>query len=154
PPSGTVIGIDPEAIADGSLRILGSKVGGVRPYLDIPNLIDLYRSGRLKLDQLISGRYTLEDINEAFAATERGDGLRSLITYGPRAWRAGRRLGPGVSGPAAPRRQGAAEPAPQWRGGDSRAARCRLSPAAPSRRNCRPPYPLTYQPIIHSRSTT
>ena len=82
PPSGTVIGIDPEAIADGSLRILGSKVGGVRPYLDIPNLIDLYRSGRLKLDQLISGRYTLEDINEAFAATERGNGLRSLITYG------------------------------------------------------------------------
>jgi Zn-dependent alcohol dehydrogenase len=81
PPSGTMVGIDPEAIADRSLRILGSKVGGVRPQIDIPKLVDLYLHGRIKLDQLISGRHPLENINEAFAAAESGGALRPLITY-------------------------------------------------------------------------
>src|SRR2546422_191516 len=43
PPAGTRVTFDGEAIADGALRILGSKVGSVRPQIDIPELVGLYR---------------------------------------------------------------------------------------------------------------
>ena len=81
PPSGVRISFDGEAIADGALRILGSKVGSVRPQLDIPVLVGLYRQGRLKLDELISGRWPLEGINDAVASAERGEALRPVIVY-------------------------------------------------------------------------
>src|SRR5262249_15350383 len=80
PPSGAKAALDAERIADQGLRILGSKVGATRPNLDIPYLADLYRRGRLKLDELISGRYPLAAINEAVASAERGDALRPVIT--------------------------------------------------------------------------
>ena len=81
PPTGTRVTFDPVAIADGALRILGSKMGSVRPQLDIPELVALYRQGRLKLDQLISGRYPLAQINEAVASADRGEALRPVITF-------------------------------------------------------------------------
>ena len=55
-------------IADNALRILGSKMGSVRLPLDIPMLADWYLDGRLKLDELISGRYALGQINDAIAS--------------------------------------------------------------------------------------
>jgi len=81
PPSGATIPLDAEAIADNAVRILGSKVGSVRPQLDIPALVGLYTQGRLKLDELISGRWPLGDINDAVAAAESGDALRPVITF-------------------------------------------------------------------------
>ena len=81
PPTGASVQFDAVAIADGALRILGSKMGSVRPQLDIPDLVALYRQGRLKLDELISERYPLERINEAVASADRGEALRPLITF-------------------------------------------------------------------------
>ncbi|MGH9171592.1 MAG: zinc-binding dehydrogenase [Acidimicrobiales bacterium] len=81
PPSGATVALDPLAIADGSLRILGSKMGDSVPQRDIPKLVDLYRSGRLKLDELISGRYELERINEAIASSKRGEQLRPVVVF-------------------------------------------------------------------------
>jgi S-(hydroxymethyl)glutathione dehydrogenase/alcohol dehydrogenase len=78
PPNATVA-LDPEAIAERSLRILGSKVGSTRPQLDIPLLVELYRQGRLKLDELITERVPLERINEGLAAAERGEALRAVV---------------------------------------------------------------------------
>jgi S-(hydroxymethyl)glutathione dehydrogenase / alcohol dehydrogenase len=78
-PGGETASIDPEAIADRGLRIVGSKVGSSRPELDIPRLVELYRQGRLRLDELVSGRYALEDVNEAMTAAERGDALRVVV---------------------------------------------------------------------------
>ena len=49
---------------------------------DIPNLVSLYRQGRLKLDELISGRFPLEGINEAIADVKRGAALRNVVTFG------------------------------------------------------------------------
>ena len=64
------------------MRILGSKMGSVRrPQVDIPMLADWYLSGRLKLDELISGRYPLEEINAAFASADGGDALRNVVTF-------------------------------------------------------------------------
>jgi S-(hydroxymethyl)glutathione dehydrogenase/alcohol dehydrogenase len=79
PPSGATAAFEAERIADQGLRILGSKVGSARPNLDIPHLANLYRQDRLKLDELISGRYRLTEINDAIAAAEGGDALRPVV---------------------------------------------------------------------------
>jgi S-(hydroxymethyl)glutathione dehydrogenase / alcohol dehydrogenase len=81
PPTGTRVSFEADAVADGALRIVGSKVGSVRPQSDIPRLVELYRDGRLKLDELISSRRPLAEINDAIEAAERGDGLRPVITF-------------------------------------------------------------------------
>ena len=63
-------------------RVLtGSVYGSSRPRTDIPMLINLYRAGKLKLDELLTGRYPFSRINEAYEALERGEGLRSIVTF-------------------------------------------------------------------------
>lgn len=63
-------------------RVLtGSIYGSSRPRLDIPMLIDLYRAGRLKLDELLTRTYAFKEINEAYAALERGEVARSVVTF-------------------------------------------------------------------------
>ncbi|HEY8475887.1 MAG TPA: Zn-dependent alcohol dehydrogenase [Chloroflexota bacterium] len=62
-------------------RLLGSLYGSSRFAVDMPRLLDLYMAGRLKLDELISRRYPIEGINDAFAALERGEVARSIIVY-------------------------------------------------------------------------
>jgi S-(hydroxymethyl)glutathione dehydrogenase / alcohol dehydrogenase len=68
-------------IADNALRILGSKMGSTRLRVDIPILVDWYRQGRLKLDELISGRYRLDEINEAIGSAASGAALRNVIVF-------------------------------------------------------------------------
>jgi Zn-dependent alcohol dehydrogenase len=77
PPTGAKVAFEAESVADNALRIMGTKVGSVRPQQDIPELVGLYREGRLKLDELITGRWQLDAINEAVAA----DGIRSVILF-------------------------------------------------------------------------
>lgn len=79
PASGVTAELDPTALAHDGQRILGSKLGSTRPEIDIPTLLDLYRDGRLKLDELVSGRYPLEQVNEAFASAAHGGVLRNVI---------------------------------------------------------------------------
>lgn len=63
-------------------RVLtGSVYGSSRPRLDILRLIDLYRAGKLKLDELLTRTYPFEQINEAYAALERGEVARSVVTF-------------------------------------------------------------------------
>ena len=63
-------------------RILtGSVYGSSRPWIDIPILINLYRAGKLKLDELLTRQYPFAQINEAYAALERGEVLRSVVTF-------------------------------------------------------------------------
>lgn len=79
PASGVMTEIDPGHIANENQRILGSKMGSARIAIDIPYLVSLYRQGRLKLDELISGRYPLERINDAIASAKSGEVLRNVI---------------------------------------------------------------------------
>ena len=65
----------------GEQRIIGSFMGSTRVGLSVPRLIDLYQHGRLKLDELITGRYPLERINEAIEAVEKGQALRNVIVF-------------------------------------------------------------------------
>lgn len=82
PASDVMVEIDPGTIASDNQRILGSKMGGSHIQADIPNLVALYRQGRLKLDELISGRYPLSAINEAIAEVKRGTALRNVVLLG------------------------------------------------------------------------
>ena len=61
--------------------LTGSKMGDVVIQRDIPWMIDLYYQGRLKLDELISGRWTLDQINEAMADTKTGSAKRNVIVF-------------------------------------------------------------------------
>jgi S-(hydroxymethyl)glutathione dehydrogenase/alcohol dehydrogenase len=62
-------------------RIQGSMLGSVNFRTDIPYFLDLYRRGRLKLDELISTRLGLDAINEGFAALADGKVARSVIVF-------------------------------------------------------------------------
>ena len=55
--------------------------GSAAPKTDIPRMIDLYRSGSLKLDELLTHRYPIEEINEAYDALKSGETLRSVVTF-------------------------------------------------------------------------
>lgn len=68
-------------LAGDSQRILGSKMGATRLRVDVPKLVDLYEQGRLKLDELITKCYPLEEINEAVAIVNRGEALRNVIVF-------------------------------------------------------------------------
>lgn len=65
----------------GEKRIQRSSYGGARPQRDFPLLARAYLDGTLKLDELISRRIGLEEINEGFAALKRGEVVRAVITF-------------------------------------------------------------------------
>lgn len=81
PASGVMSEYDPGLFAYKSQRILGSRMGGALISRDIPLLIELYRQGRLKLDELITGRFQFDQINRAIAASKAGDALRNVILF-------------------------------------------------------------------------
>ncbi len=81
PANGVMSEIDPGTLAAYSQNILGSKMGGSRIAVDIPNLVALYQQGRVKLDELVSGTYALEQINEAMSSVKRGEALRNVIVF-------------------------------------------------------------------------
>ena len=62
-------------------RIQGSMMGGVRLAIDIPHYVELYMQGRLKLDELISQRLSLGEINRGFDDMRRGEVARSVIVF-------------------------------------------------------------------------
>lgn len=69
-PDGTKIEVDDKMLLR-ECRLQGCAGGSVRPRLDIPRFIDYYIQGRLNLDDMISRRARLEDVNEAFAAMDK-----------------------------------------------------------------------------------
>ena len=62
-------------------RIQGSLFGGANPMHDIPRLLGLYRSGDLKLDELITRRYRLDEINEGYQDMLDGKNVRGVIIH-------------------------------------------------------------------------
>ena len=58
-----------------------SQGGGTDPSVDIPRYLDLYRLGKLKLDQLITHRFALDDINTALEKMRSGETGRTIIEF-------------------------------------------------------------------------
>jgi S-(hydroxymethyl)glutathione dehydrogenase/alcohol dehydrogenase len=65
----------------GEKKIQGSFMGSNRFPVDMPRLVDAYMAGKLKLDELISRRIKLEDVNSAFDELKRGELARSVIVF-------------------------------------------------------------------------
>ncbi len=81
PHSGETAQYEPVIVAALGQGMVGTKMGDCVLARDIPWLVDLYRQGRLKLDELISGRWALEQINEAIADTRTGAARRNVIVF-------------------------------------------------------------------------
>ncbi len=62
-------------------KIQGSNMGSNRFRVDMPRYVDLYMQGRLKLDELVSARIKLDEINDGFAAMKAGSVARSVIIF-------------------------------------------------------------------------
>jgi NDMA-dependent alcohol dehydrogenase len=62
-------------------RIQGSLFGSCAPSKDIPRLLQLYLDGKLKLDELVTATYTLDQVNEGYADMHDGRLIRGVITY-------------------------------------------------------------------------
>jgi Zn-dependent alcohol dehydrogenase len=65
----------------GERMLTSSSMGTTRLSVDVPKLVALYQAGRLKLDELITARYPLEQINEAIESVEKGQALRNVIMF-------------------------------------------------------------------------
>ena len=61
--------------------VIGSLYGSANMHRDMPKLLELYMQKRLKIDELISRRIKLDDVNAAFEAMEKGEVARSVIVY-------------------------------------------------------------------------
>ena len=62
-------------------KLQGSNMGSNRLRIDLPRYIDLYLMGRLKLDELITNRGTLDDANDMFQSALAGEEARAIFTF-------------------------------------------------------------------------
>lgn len=79
-PAGDLISIDPFSLIKGK-RIVGTWGGETNPDQDIPEYIDLYRSGKMNLGALITQEYRLEEVNRALQDLEQGKVGRGVIKF-------------------------------------------------------------------------
>ncbi|MGE3270318.1 MAG: Zn-dependent alcohol dehydrogenase [Chloroflexota bacterium] len=80
-PQNQTAGFDPLLFVQKEAKLLGSWYGSARPRLDFQRFIDMTLAGKLKVKEMISARYPLEQINEAYDRLGRGEVARSLVTF-------------------------------------------------------------------------
>jgi S-(hydroxymethyl)glutathione dehydrogenase/alcohol dehydrogenase len=81
--SGPIPGFNAISVAMFQKRIQGALYGMGSPREAMPELLNLYSAGRLKLDELITRRYTLDDINQAYADMRAGVNIRGVVDFIP-----------------------------------------------------------------------
>ena len=59
----------------------GSAFGGARGRTDVPKIVDWYMEGKINIDDLITHKLTLDQINEGFDLMKRGESIRSVVMY-------------------------------------------------------------------------
>jgi S-(hydroxymethyl)glutathione dehydrogenase/alcohol dehydrogenase len=79
-PSGAEISTRPFQLVTGRVW-KGSAFGGARGRTDVPKFVDWYMDGKIKIDELITHRLKLEDINTGFELMQRGESIRSVVMY-------------------------------------------------------------------------
>jgi alcohol dehydrogenase (nicotinoprotein) len=62
-------------------RLQGALFGSSNPFDDIPRLLDLYRAGKIKLDELVTTRYKLEEVNQGYEDMMAGRNIRGVIIH-------------------------------------------------------------------------
>ena len=81
PGPGPTLTLDLQRFFDTGGHLCVSWYGDCLPTRDFPLLAEWYRQGQLKLDQVVSRTISLDETDEAFAAMERGETLRSVIVF-------------------------------------------------------------------------
>jgi S-(hydroxymethyl)glutathione dehydrogenase/alcohol dehydrogenase len=76
---GEVLEVVPRLLITGR-RIAGASFGGAKGRDRVPELVDLYMNGELDLEAFVTDRITLDGVNDAFAAMDRHEGVRTVIT--------------------------------------------------------------------------
>jgi S-(hydroxymethyl)glutathione dehydrogenase / alcohol dehydrogenase len=77
---GETLDIVPRLLITGR-RVTGSSFGGVKGRSQVPGLVDRWLAGEIDVDALVTGRISLDGINDALAAMERQEGIRTVITF-------------------------------------------------------------------------
>jgi S-(hydroxymethyl)glutathione dehydrogenase/alcohol dehydrogenase len=80
-PMGTSTNFPSALLTRQEKRVVGSYYGTANTRRDFPMILDLYVAGKLKLDELISREYTLDEINEAYEAMLSGEVARGVIVF-------------------------------------------------------------------------
>ena len=80
-PMGSTTNFPAAVIARQEITIRGSYYGGVNPQRDFPMLVELYVAGKLDLDAMVSRRYALDEINDAFRDMLQGAAARGVIVF-------------------------------------------------------------------------
>jgi S-(hydroxymethyl)glutathione dehydrogenase / alcohol dehydrogenase len=81
PPVGQTADIPAPSLPREEKIVTGSFYGSCRPHVDMPLVIDLYMEGRLDLDAFVTRTFTLDEINEGFAAMNAGEVARGVIRF-------------------------------------------------------------------------
>ncbi len=61
-------------------QLRGSLYGSGNPRVDIPRFLDLYRHDKIKLDDLVTKRYSLDEINDGYRDLLEGKVLRAVMS--------------------------------------------------------------------------
>jgi S-(hydroxymethyl)glutathione dehydrogenase/alcohol dehydrogenase len=81
PDSGAKFPVDPWLLMGGERRIVGSRYGTSNPLVAFPQLVELAISGRIKIAELVTQRYDLDEADEAFRSLAAGEQARGLIVF-------------------------------------------------------------------------
>jgi S-(hydroxymethyl)glutathione dehydrogenase/alcohol dehydrogenase len=81
PISDTNIPVSPFILAMFQKRIQGVLYGSLSPSKDMLRLLSMYQAGQLRLDELVTRTYTLDQINEGYADMHAGRNIRGVITF-------------------------------------------------------------------------
>jgi S-(hydroxymethyl)glutathione dehydrogenase/alcohol dehydrogenase len=86
-----VTGVAPMMQGEASIRLMdvammnkeikGTIFGSGNPRFDVPHLLALYRSGKLKVDELVTRTYSLDEINEGYQDMRDGKNIRGVVTF-------------------------------------------------------------------------
>ena len=80
-PENHTIAINGSPVTGWHKNIQGSLFGGANPLYDMPRLLGLYRAGQLKLDELITRRYGLDEINQGYRDMLEGRNIRGVLIH-------------------------------------------------------------------------
>jgi NDMA-dependent alcohol dehydrogenase len=75
------IAASPQDFTNLAKTLQGVMYGNCNPTSDIPRLLQMYRDGRLKLEELVTRRYTLDEVNDAYADMHAGRNLRGVLVH-------------------------------------------------------------------------
>ena len=81
PPTGATVTFDTGVLQADEKVFRGCKYGSARIRDDFPRMVELYMAGKLKIDELITQKYSLEQANEAFDDLAAGENARGLIVF-------------------------------------------------------------------------